>query len=79
MVNTIEMNSGQTKSQLNDTCNALNERKRRIQKEMRAIARTLRFEEDIDYNLLAKYQKLNTDLKNTKIMEAEFCYTKHML
>lgn len=75
----VEYNPGRTKSQLKDSCDALNMRKLRIQKKMRNIARDMRLDEDIKKEKLEEYQKLNAQLRETKIIEAEFNYTMHML
>jgi hypothetical protein len=77
-----KQNPGRTKSQLKDSCDALNMRKNRIQKKMRALARELRYDslsDVFDKDKLQKYQELNKTLRETKIIEAEFNYTMHML
>lgn len=75
----VDQNPGRTKSQLKDSCDALNMRKLRIQKKMRNLARDMRLDEDIKKEKLEEYQKLNAQLRETKIIEAEFNYTMHML
>jgi len=77
-----QQNPGRTKAQLKDSCDALNMRKLRIQKKMRALARELRYEagnDKINPDKLNQYQELNESLRSTKIIEAEFNYTMHML
>lgn len=76
-----KQNQGRTKEQLKASCDALNMRKVRIQKKMRALARDMRYESvnRIDIAKLNEYQELNESLRQTKIIEAEFNYTMHML
>jgi hypothetical protein len=74
-----KQNPGRTKANLKDSCDALNMRKLRIQKKMRNLARDMRLDEDIKQDKLDEYQKLNAQLRETKIIEAEFNYTMHML
>jgi len=77
-----QQNPGRTKAQLKDSCDALNMRKLRIQKKMRALARELRYDagnDKINPDKLNQYQELNNSLRETKIIEAEFNYTMHML
>lgn len=47
---------------------------------MRIMARQLRYNEGgIDNSLLNEYQKLNEELRKTRIFQAEFIYTRNML
>lgn len=71
-----KQNPGRTKQNLKDSCDALNMRKLRIQKKMRNLARDMRLDEDIKKEKLEEYQKLNAQLRETKIIEAEFNYTQ---
>ena len=78
-MNLIDITPGNSKSDLKNTINALGMRKVRIQKKMRLMARQLRYNDEIDMDMVNAYQKLNEDLRAVKIYEAEFCYKKNML
>lgn len=60
--------------------NAFGQRKYNIEKKMAVMARQLRYNEvGIDNTLLDEYQKLNEELRKTRIFQAEFIYTRNML
>lgn len=83
MANSITLvDQNKVKGKLKDSCKALLMRKSRIQKKMRNLARDMR--QDImndvtDVEKLKLYQEYNTQLRQTKIAEAELNYTMHML
>lgn len=82
IIETIETDPGQSKSQLQKTCKNLLMRKSRIQKKMRTLARELRYDaldDKFDAKKIEEYQTLNKQLRRVKIFEAEFNYTMHML
>lgn len=70
------------KTSLERWINVLTMKINRIQKRMRGIGRALRNRQDdgiLDVKLLDEYQELNESLKNARIMQAEFRYTRNML
>lgn len=75
----IDLKASDTIPELQDTINSLREKKLKIVKEMRTMARTMRRQEKLDMNMLDKYQDLNQKLRDVKIWEAEFVYTRNML
>lgn len=77
--NVIEYTRNGSKTELNGTINALNSRKARINVKMRALAKKLREDENMDPADLDAYQKLNQELKDVKLWEAEMAYTRNML
>lgn len=77
--NVIEYTRNSSKSDLNATIASLNFRKARINAKMRALGKKLRYDEKMDNRDLDEFQRLNQELKDVKLWEAELAYTKNML
>lgn len=75
----IELSKNSKKSELTMTINSLNGRKTRLHKKMRALAKKLRGDENMHEDDLTAYQKMNQELKDLKLWEAEMVYTRNML
>jgi hypothetical protein len=75
----IDMHSMLKRSGLQSTIDSIRTKKNYIDKQMRRISRDLRRADNIDYEKVEKYQKLNQDSRRIRIFEAELMYLRNII
>jgi hypothetical protein len=73
------MESFFSKPKLKDTINALRDRNKRLSDKLKGKRDEIILSDSLDQDKITEYQKMNEELRKTKIYEAELVYLRNML